>query len=85
MGAFLVASRDGDFAALLAMLNPHIGLSADTAAITAGRERVSTAREYWRPRSEVTNAWRGYFTSKRKGPRQTTEQAGFHQFPGSAV
>jgi RNA polymerase sigma factor (sigma-70 family) len=34
--AFLAASRDGDFAALLALLDPHVVLRADAAAVRMG-------------------------------------------------
>jgi RNA polymerase sigma-70 factor (ECF subfamily) len=39
VGAFLAASRDGDFAALLAVLDPNVILRADTAAVQASVAR----------------------------------------------
>ncbi len=38
--AFLTASRNGDFDALLAMLDPHVVLRADVGAGPAGASRV---------------------------------------------
>jgi RNA polymerase sigma-70 factor (ECF subfamily) len=40
--AFLTASREGDFAALLTLLDPDIVLRADEAAITMGTQPVLT-------------------------------------------
>jgi RNA polymerase sigma factor (sigma-70 family) len=37
--AFLAASRDGDFAALLALLDPNVVVRADTSAVPAGASR----------------------------------------------
>ena len=39
VGAFLAASREGDFEALLALLDPDVVLRADGAAVRAGAER----------------------------------------------
>jgi hypothetical protein len=39
VGAFLAASRGGDFEALLAVLDPDVVLRADGAAVRAGAER----------------------------------------------
>lgn len=41
VNAFLTASRGGDFAALLAVLDPHIVLRADAAAIAVSAARAS--------------------------------------------
>ncbi len=40
VAAFLAASRDGDFGALLALLDPDVVLRADAAAVTAGAEAI---------------------------------------------
>jgi RNA polymerase sigma factor (sigma-70 family) len=42
VGAFLAASRGGDFAALLALLDPAVVLRADAAAVTAGAAATAT-------------------------------------------
>jgi RNA polymerase sigma-70 factor (ECF subfamily) len=40
VGAFLVASREGDFDALLALLDPDVTLRADGAAVQIGAPRA---------------------------------------------
>lgn len=40
VGAFLAAARDGDFGALLAVLDPNVVLRADCGAVPAGASRV---------------------------------------------
>jgi RNA polymerase sigma-70 factor (ECF subfamily) len=63
VGAFLAASRSGDFAALLAILDPDIVLRADATAVEAsvaraGRGVPVLAREI-RGRDAVANIFRG--------------------------
>jgi RNA polymerase sigma-70 factor (ECF subfamily) len=63
VGAFLAASRSGDFAALLAILDPDVVLRADAAAIEASLGRASgdmppLASEI-RGRDAVANIFRG--------------------------
>ncbi len=45
VSAFLTASREGDFAALLALLDPDIVLRSDEAAITMGTQSELTGRQ----------------------------------------
>ncbi len=47
--AFLAASRDGDFEALLAVLDPDVVVRADQGAVPAGRRRTRARRRQCRP------------------------------------
>ncbi|HEY0276674.1 MAG TPA: sigma-70 family RNA polymerase sigma factor [Solirubrobacterales bacterium] len=42
VGAFLKAAREGDFAALLQLLDPEVVLRADSAAVATARERAAS-------------------------------------------
>ena len=50
LGAFLAASRDGDFAGLLAVLDPDVVLRADAGSARWGPRGCCAARRRWRPR-----------------------------------
>src|SRR5262245_19017767 len=63
VGAFLAASRDGDFSALLAVLDPDVVLRADAAAVELSAARVAQgapllARET-RGHESVANVFKG--------------------------
>jgi RNA polymerase sigma-70 factor (ECF subfamily) len=63
VGAFLAASRSGDFAALLAILDPDVVLRADAAAVAGNAARVSPDVPALAPeirgRDPVANIFRG--------------------------
>jgi RNA polymerase sigma-70 factor (ECF subfamily) len=56
VAAFLAASREGDFEALLAMLDPDIVLRADAAAAQMGAESADAAAARMGAASQVTGA-----------------------------
>ena len=58
--AFLAASRDGDFDALLAMLDPHVMLRADVGAWPAGASRVVSGAAAV-AKQALAFAWRAQF------------------------
>ena len=63
VGAFLAASRGGDFSALLAILDPNVVLRADAAAVEASVGRASQNMPALAPeirgRDSVANIFRG--------------------------
>jgi RNA polymerase sigma-70 factor (ECF subfamily) len=62
VGAFLAASRGGDFTALLAILDPDVVLRADAAMVAAGLARVGDTpplEPEIRGQEQVANTFRG--------------------------
>ena len=72
--AFLAAARDGDFDALLAVLDPDVVLRADTGALTPGASKILVARPRWpsrrsRSRGSASSGARPWSTAPRAWSR----------------
>ena len=57
VGAFLAASRDGDFRALAAVLDPEVVLLADSGALRPGGRQSCAARRRWPGRCWPSRGW----------------------------
>jgi len=65
--AFLAASRGGDFAALVAILDPNVVLCADAAAVQAAAARQAQGAPKLAPETRGANEVAGVFAGRAKG------------------
>lgn len=78
VAAFLAASREGDFAALLAVLDPGVVLRADAAAVAASHARAAAGAPALTPELRGAEAVAAIF----KGRAQAAQPALVDGYPG---
>jgi hypothetical protein len=67
VGAFLAAAREGDFAGLLAVLDPGVGLRADAAAVLASAVREAAGAPKLAPEVRGAAAVAEAFAGRARG------------------
>jgi RNA polymerase sigma factor (sigma-70 family) len=84
VGAFLAASRDGDFSALLALLDPGIVLHADAAAVEASLARAGAGAPILAPEVHGSDAVARTFSGRARAaqPAIVDGHAGLVFAPG---